>query len=356
MTMLNKRSPGMGAAVACIMLDYVRQGQGEIGQYLRGTGLDLNALRAGECDVSLEQEMMLIRNVIDGVNNPFMLGFDIGLKYTIASLGMFGLAMVTSSNILSAVQVATRYLINTEHLTKVGLFIQKDDFLVVLNCAESFTAAEREFLIGRELGIILAIQQQLVPGHARKVRRIELSFEHIDGLERIAQLYECEILTGCSKNQVVADAAQLMTPMPLQNNYVAGLCEAQFHAQVAASDNHLLENSPEESEFSKRLREKIQTSLPIVLSLNDLAIEMHMSSRTFSRLLEKENISWRDYLTRCRLEYSRLLLEEGMSIKQVAERTGFSSSSSFSHAFSRSMGVSPGEYMRSTKLLTESCE
>lgn len=346
----------MGAAVACIILDHVRQSQGETESYLRGTGLDLNALRAGECDVSLEQEMILIRNVIDGINNPFMLGFDIGLRYTIASLGMFGLAMVTSSNIMSEVQVATRYLLNTEHLTKVGLFIQKDDFLVVLNCADSCTAAEREFLIGRELGIIVAIQQQLVPGHARKVRRIELSFEHIDGLERIAQLYECEILTGCSKNQVVADAAQLMTPMPLQNNYVAGLCEAQFHAPLSAPGNTMPDHSSSESDFRKKLREKIQTSLPVVLSLNDLAADMHMSSRTFSRLLEKENISWRDYLTRCRLEYSLLLLEDGMSIKQVAERVGFSSSSSFSHAFSRSMGVSPGEYMRSNKLLTENCE
>lgn len=343
MTMLNKRAPGMGSAVACIILDYVRHGQGNAQDFLRGTGLDLQALHSGNCDVSLEQEITLIRNVIADEKNPFMLGFNIGLQYSIASLGMLGMAMVTSTDIMAAVQIATRYLLHTEHLTKVGLFIKQQDFIVTLSCDPEFSAREEEFLIGRELGIIVAIQQQLIPQQNRQVQRIDLIFPPIDGMDKVAQMYDCEVFTGCDKNQIITNAAQLLMPMPLQNSYVAGLCEAQINAapqEPAAQENIAKED------LRKKLRERINSSLPVVLSTNEIAQEMHMSSRTFSRLLEKENISWRDYLTECRLNYAQDLLAKGVSIKQAAERAGFSSSSSFSHAFSRCMGISPGEYIR----------
>lgn len=90
------------------------------------------------------------------------------------------------------------------------------------------------------------------------------------------------------------DVVLLTRPIPMSNNFVAGLCEAQCNPL----------QSIDESELSIKLRECIHLHLPHVIGLNEIAAEMHMSVRTFSRLLAKKNISWRDYLALCWLEFS----------------------------------------------------
>jgi AraC-like DNA-binding protein len=336
MVALNKRSPGMGAAVTCIIFEYVRKSQLNEQLILADTDLTIAELSVGLCDVSLAQEMQIIRNVLPHYTDAFLLGFNIGRQYSLASLGMLGMAMLTSQNLATASQVASRYLLNTEHLTQVGLSIHNGEFIITFDCQADFTLQERKFLIGREFGIVAAITNQLMKNGSQHAQRIELEFDVVASAELLANVFACEIKTNCQKNQVVVDAALLIRPMPMNNNFVAGFCEAQCN----------LPKSIDESELSIKLRERIHTHLPQVLGLNEIAAEMHMSTRTFSRLLAKENISWRDYLTMCRLEFAEQLLDQGMSIKQVAERAGFSSSSSLSHSFSRLRGISPGEYVK----------
>lgn len=67
----------------------------------------------------------------------------------------------------------------------------------------------------------------------------------------------------------------------------------------------------------------------------------------FERFVRTVGIPPMEYLLSWRMALARdLLKRKGLSIGEVAERVGYASSSTFSTAFSRSVGQSPGRYAR----------
>jgi AraC-like DNA-binding protein len=74
-----------------------------------------------------------------------------------------------------------------------------------------------------------------------------------------------------------------------------------------------------------------------------LCDEANASNRTITRLFTKETkLSFREWRQRARIMNAvELLGENNRSIKQIALKLGFSSTSAFSHAFKEVMGVTP---------------
>jgi len=76
-----------------------------------------------------------------------------------------------------------------------------------------------------------------------------------------------------------------------------------------------------------------------------LCYEANSSIRTVTRLFAKETaLTFRQWRQRARIINGvRLLVDHDLSIKQVAVRLGYSSTSAFSHAFREVIGVTPQE-------------
>lgn len=71
-------------------------------------------------------------------------------------------------------------------------------------------------------------------------------------------------------------------------------------------------------------------------------------SAFFERFTRTVGVAPMDYLLGWRMELAKeLLRHEGLAVAEVAERVGYGSSSSFSVAFSRRVGQSPSQYVRS---------
>lgn len=84
-----------------------------------------------------------------------------------------------------------------------------------------------------------------------------------------------------------------------------------------------------------------------LVTLDDLARRINISTRTIDRYLKKENLQFRDLSQQVRFERAReLLAEPGATVAQVALSLGFSDAANFSRAFRRVMGVSPSAYQR----------
>lgn len=79
-------------------------------------------------------------------------------------------------------------------------------------------------------------------------------------------------------------------------------------------------------------------------SLEDLAKQFDLSERSLRRYLSEEDTSFRECLQRVRQQLACRLLQQGLSISEVALRAGFSDSSNFSRAFQRWTGQKPGEF------------
>lgn len=80
-------------------------------------------------------------------------------------------------------------------------------------------------------------------------------------------------------------------------------------------------------------------------SLGELAKSCEISVRHLTRAFKaSKGCSIGEYVANLRIELAKRLLLEGDSIKSIAPKTGFSSVPSFSYAFRRATGMSPGVF------------
>ena len=98
----------------------------------------------------------------------------------------------------------------------------------------------------------------------------------------------------------------------------------------------------------------IQEHLTDNLNLSVIANYVNYNESHISRLFKRHtgnNLS--DYITSCRLEYAKVLLEKtDDTVQVISQKAGFHTSQYFSSVFRKSMGVSPNEY-RTHKILVQ---
>jgi AraC-like DNA-binding protein len=87
-------------------------------------------------------------------------------------------------------------------------------------------------------------------------------------------------------------------------------------------------------------------------TVSELAAEAHVSRSSLSALFRRlVGVSPMAYLARWRLLLAaRILRDEGLSIRDAADRVGYEAEAAFSRAFKRQFGIAPGTYRERTPL------
>lgn len=82
------------------------------------------------------------------------------------------------------------------------------------------------------------------------------------------------------------------------------------------------------------------------LSLDDIARRLASSRRQLQRAYsEIGNTTFRDHLTRVRMERAAELLERrGVTVREVANRVGYRQPAQFAKAFRREKGLAPSDF------------
>ncbi len=93
----------------------------------------------------------------------------------------------------------------------------------------------------------------------------------------------------------------------------------------------------------------IKRNLASELCLNDLCSQFHISKNTlYQRFRERYNCTVNSYITDCRIELAKTLLEQSDEpIYMVAEKTGFGNGTYFSKVFKTNTGYLPTQYRKS---------
>ena len=97
-----------------------------------------------------------------------------------------------------------------------------------------------------------------------------------------------------------------------------------------------------EADALARLRSLLRTSLEAPLSLKAAARLVGQSPRSLQRRLADEGTTYHRETDRVRREVASELLAEGLAVKEVAFRCGFSDARSFARAYKRWTGSTPG--------------
>lgn len=152
------------------------------------------------------------------------------------------------------------------------------------------------------------------------------------------EVFKCPLNFSAAANRLSFPTAFLSLPLPKAD---ADLC--------AVLDRHaedLLAKYPPRDSVIDQVRNALANELcggdP---SLENVAAELHLTSRTLQRKLYELGTSYNDVLDQMRRQLSmRYLRDPRLAICEVAYMLGFSESSSFHRAFKRWTGVTPKEF------------
>jgi AraC-like DNA-binding protein len=107
--------------------------------------------------------------------------------------------------------------------------------------------------------------------------------------------------------------------------------------------------------FSREVKQRLETLLEGGdIGIDRIASELGCSRQTLYRRLKEEGVTYEQLLDALRRRLAlRYLERDGLGVKQVAYRLGFSDPAAFSRAFKRWTGSSPGSVRATSSAPTE---
>ncbi|WP_370979328.1 AraC family transcriptional regulator ligand-binding domain-containing protein [Agaribacterium sp. ZY112] len=201
------------------------------------------------------------------------------------------------------------------------------------------------FCMGRIDGAELEVQQvelyrlaviaqmvRWVAGEQWHPRKIRMQSQQLEGADNISLIQQGELQLGQYQPALLVPHVYLARQMIIKK-------------PAKATDPVL--DLPS-FDFAESLQEVLKpfspTSFP---SMQQLAISMGIDERELERAMHKSGLNYKRLLEQRRIECARSLLEkQQMSVAQIANELGYSSSISFSRAFKRAVGQAPAAFQK----------
>ncbi len=125
-------------------------------------------------------------------------------------------------------------------------------------------------------------------------------------------------------------------------------------ALIYPSDKGLEDLSPRD-EFLHRIKDYSEEFYRTPISIDQAADAVHLSRYHFCRKFkEKTGSTYGEYLNNLRLENSLKILNEGYSVSETADRSGFEDPSYFIRKFKKQYLMTPGEYLSQLRRISNS--
>ncbi len=168
---------------------------------------------------------------------------------------------------------------------------------------------------------------------------------HIKAIERH---FACPIVTGAAHNTIVFRAQDAQLPFVTRNAELLDMLAPQFDQE--------LKLAREQETFAEIVRAAIQERLtghrP---SIDDVARQLHLSSRTLQRRLQESGSSFQRVLDEARHQMARYYLSNSvLELNETAYLLGYEDSNSFVRAFRAWEGVPPGHWREARRIAAAS--
>lgn len=263
------------------------------------------------------------------------LGIRVGRRQTPSGWGILGYAINCCATAGDALQMGVKYHRVSPSLNRLTLQHTGDLAYWTLhppiNLGEALPfAVEQEFVAFCRAGPLLT-------GRPVPLKEAHFSYPAPAYLDAYKQAFKCKLMFNAPLNQLVLDAECLDYPIlqanPLSVATATRLCE-QFLAAHPATN-------PLTMQIRKRLLEQ-PDRYP---SAEELAAELHITSRTLRNRLRQSGQSYQQILDGVREQLARGYLQEApLKVDDIAARLKFSDARSFRRAFKKWTGQTPDAF------------
>ena len=269
-------------------------------QALRGTGLSSYALGAGE--VTAAQELRVVRTLRHAFGE---VGIEVGERYSAATFGAFGYALLASRTVLDAMSIAVQFIDLSHAFAMPRAEIRGDRVVVEVDGAD-LPHDVRRFLVERDTTAVRVVLDSLVPGGVG------------------ASTTWC---SGGARLEFGAD--QLDRPLPQRSPERLALA-AQMCADIVGARRS-------RTGLAQDVRVLIAQRLAQGAPMTETADALAMTQRTLRRRLAAEGVGYQELLDEVRSSLAAALHHgrSTMPVTAVAERLGYASASSYLHARAR---------------------
>jgi len=300
---------------------------------LRQAGLPMGLFNQEKILVSTEEFFALYRGIAEASNDPGF-GLKLGTEERIEHYDPIKIAALSARSFRDAVQRLARY----KQLTcpeEIRLVERGNE------CAVQFVwllAHEKEppLLVDVCFAWIVSIGRR---GTRRPVnpKRVELSRApaHRDIYETH---FRCPVKFKANQNALVFSKADIELPFVTHNADLLAIVAPQLEAELT------------QQLAQKTLSEQAKGILKRLLAgqrpgIQDLARELHLSTRTLQRRLTEQGITFQRLLEEARRELARhYLLHSSRELNETAYLLGYEDANSFFRAFHHWEGTSPAQW------------
>ena len=300
---------------------------------LRQAGLPTGLFKLERILVSTEEFFALHRGIADASNDP-AIGLKLGTEGRVERYDPVKLAALSARSFRDAVERSSRY----KQLTcpeEIRLVERGNE------CAIKFVwllAHEQEpsLLVDVCFAWILTLGQR---GTGQPLRAKRVEFKRAPAHREMYEAhFRCPVKFKAAQNALIFSKSDMDLPFVTYNADLLATVAPQLEAELAEQLAH------------KSFREQGKGILKHLLAgqrpgIQDLARELHLSTRTLQRRLTEQGITFQRLLDEARRELAHhYLLHSPRELNETAYLLGYEDANSFFRAFHHWEGTTPGQW------------
>jgi AraC-like DNA-binding protein len=305
---------------------------------LEGSGLDRRMLGDARAEITSEQELVLVRNIVSHLGGDSGLGLEVGKRVHATTYGVLGLGLLSSANVGAALALAARNADLCMTLSDLGFGEQRGDHVTEFDDVR-VPSDVRRFLFERDMTIYTRFFTESVDADLRPARvdcRLPPPAPEI--ADRYTSVFGVRPWFRQATNLVVYRARDLSRPMPQAHRQTAQLAE-QLCGEVKR-------RRVADASITTQVQDLLRRAPGGRLAQEAVAASLAMSPRSLRKHLMDEGTSYRQLLQAATIEHARDMLAAGLTVEETTWRLGYSEAAAFSRAFKHRTGSSPGAYAR----------
>ena len=263
------------------------------------------------------------------------LGWELGASMTLSSHGFLGYAAMSSATLGEALELAVKYFRTRSTLVQLETFTDGD--MAVMQINELLALGDLAPLIMESLfSSFHFMGEKLVPG-LDVIGELRFSYPEPDYFARMRPVMPVPVYFDCAYNQMRFPVERMQYPLQFADPRLARMAADQCEQEMAS-----IKLPPP---LLGQVRRIILGGGGRFPGVEEVAGELHMSSRTLKRKLQQLGTSYQEVLDGLRkglaVEY---LTQTDKTVDEIAMSLGYSDASNFARAFRRWTLRSPSDY------------
>lgn len=292
----------------------------------------MNELKAVPAELFFELHELLDQKLGSGFS------IRVGQQMKMDDYGVLGLSWKTCSYAGEIFERCERYfyLLSNTYVFKIEREKEVSKIHLFRDAHRRGVALSNEATFSATVVVLQAMTES-------KMAPLEVSFKHKapEDIQSYTEGFRCPILFNQDHNYISYRKVDFDT-----RTAKADVSINKFLVERVEEETKGIEISP--LKIAADVENLIKNALPSgIPSINQIGRHIGMSSRTLTRRLSDNGITFRDLVKRTQEKISKELLKNpSLSISDIAYQTGFSEQSAFNRAFKRWTGQSPTAFRK----------